>query len=165
MRGDASLNVRAEAARGLGQLRQARWAPELARLLRERSYWDILKSGAIQGLASLKDRRFLGVLKRACLPAGGYPGRAWALRSLPPFGAVDPGLVAFIAGFLGERDDRVSLAAALALGRMEDERAIPHLERCRDATASCRLKTYAEESIARIRNGSEASSKKKAARR
>lgn len=104
-------------------------------------------------------------MKRASLPAAGYPARAWAIRSLPPFGAVDPGLVAFIAGFLADRDDRVSLAAAHALGRMEDERAIGHLERCRDATLSCRLKTYADESIARIRGGSEASPKKKPSRR
>ena len=66
-------------------------------------------------------------------------------------GATNPCL----CGHLEDPDERVGYTAAQTLGRTEDERALPALERMRDRHPSVRLKTYAQEAIARIRAGSE----------
>ncbi|MBI4425883.1 MAG: M1 family metallopeptidase [Elusimicrobia bacterium] len=161
--GDRSIHVVAEAARVLGSLKDPRQLGHVRRQLKERSYMDVVQSGAIMGLAATRDPSRAPELWRCCRPPFTYPARAYAVRSLSQFSAADRRVVGWLSGLLADPDERVVLAAVSALGRTEDERAIPALERLRGKTENSRVKTYCEESLARIRQGSEP--KKKPSRR
>jgi HEAT repeat protein len=61
-------------------------------------------------------------------------------------------VVPWITEAAQDPDERVTLAAVSALGQLEDERALPTLEKLK-THPNQRVRVYAEEAIARIRPG------------
>ena len=168
MRGDASLHVRAEAARALGALRDARHIPALRAQLNRRSYWDILAAGAVGGLAATRDAKALPALRSACRPPFGYPTRAHAVRALGQFAglaeAVVPELCAMLEKALAQSDERIAMAVLAALSSAGDRRAIGPVKKAIEHPDS-RVKTYAQEALARIRGDSEKEPSAKASKK
>lgn len=158
---DPSLHVQAEAARALGGLRDRRFYPHLIAKTRERCYRDIVPGGALQGLANAMDPALLPVLRRHSRGPGSCPGRLYAIRALAQFSGISSRVIPWLGGYVADEDERVSMTAIAALGQTGDERALPVLERIRDRTSSCRHRTCAEESIARIRAGAGDTAKKR----
>ncbi len=162
---EKSLHVQAEAARVLGEWCDPRYFATLKAKLREPSYLDILRSAAIEALARTRDSSMLPELLRASRPPYSYHSRAYAIRALAQLTSLSDTVVEHLGGLLDDPDERVNLAVLAALGRTDDERAIPILERVRDTSDNSRLRTYAEESLARIRGSLEPSKEASAAAR
>jgi len=135
---DREADVRAEAARALGELDDPRSVEALSRALRTDESAEVRKMAA-WALGEIEDP--------AAVPALDYAIRndvdievrrmaAWALGEIESPEAVD-GLGAAI----GDSDLEVRMAAAWALGEIEDPRAVPWLERAlRDASPGVRRK-------------------------
>lgn len=157
---DSSLHVVAEACRGLGALRDARWRGLLESKLKENSYRDIISSGALSGIAASRDPKALELLRRASRPPHGYYHRAQALRSLAQYAPISSEVVPWICELAFDPDERFNLLAIATLGQLEDERALPTLEKLQNDPNS-RVRTYADEAIARIRAGIEPKGPKK----
>ncbi|MBI5201200.1 MAG: M1 family metallopeptidase, partial [Elusimicrobia bacterium] len=158
---DRSIHVVAEAARVLGGLKDSRSLSLVRRALREDSYMDTIQSGAILGLTAAKDPALAAELRRCTKPPFTYPARAYAVRGLSGLASADRRVIGWLGELLSDPDERVVLGVVSALGRTEDERALPHLEGVRDKTRNSRLKTYAEEAIARVRQGGDGPPKKR----
>jgi HEAT repeat protein len=161
---DPSLHVQAEAARSLGALRDPSYTGALKALLRKTSYWDIVSGGAISGLGASRDLKALPALESACRPGASYPARAYALRAYGGYAHADervvPKLAALLKSLVRDSDERLAMTAISTLGGCGDFRAVPALEEARKHPNS-RIKTYAEEALARIRGESEAPTEKK----
>ncbi|MEK9145498.1 MAG: HEAT repeat domain-containing protein, partial [Elusimicrobiota bacterium] len=151
MRSDPSLNVRAEAARALGKLREGKWGGALKKLLKEPSYWDILACGAVDGLAQIRDIRLLPALRKAAGPANSHPARSAAVRALASFVRTAPEALSWIAASRDAEDERVARAALQALSSAGDPASLPVLEAFLKRTPHQRLKVQAEEAIARLK--------------
>jgi aminopeptidase N len=72
-RRDASYLVEAEAARALGRTRQPAAFEALVSMLDRPSWFDVVRAGAIEGLAALRDERAVAPLHARVRP--GYPQR------------------------------------------------------------------------------------------
>ena len=116
---------------------------------------DVIRSGAILGRSALRDPALASELWRCSRPPFTYPARAYAVRGLSQLAAGDKRVIGWLTSLLQDPDERVVLGVVSSLGRTEDERALPGLEALRDRTQNSRVKTYCEEAIARIRQGSE----------
>ncbi|MEQ1919721.1 MAG: HEAT repeat domain-containing protein, partial [Elusimicrobiota bacterium] len=75
------------------------------------------------------------------------------------YASVTPDAVPALLKLLAEPDERISLIACAALGRMNDERALPQLEKAAKSAGNPRIRVYATESIARIKAGAKTKSK------
>ncbi|MCX5788003.1 MAG: M1 family aminopeptidase [Elusimicrobia bacterium] len=157
---DRSIHVVSEAARLLGTMKDAKLLAHVRGRLQERSYMDVIRSGAILGLAAAKDPAQAPLLWKLARPPYTYPARAHAVRGLSGLASGEPKVIGWLATLLDDPDERVVLSVVSALGRTEDERALPALEKLRDKTELSRLKTYCDEAIARIRQGAETPKKK-----
>ncbi|HVE11884.1 MAG TPA: M1 family aminopeptidase [Elusimicrobiota bacterium] len=162
LRSDSSYHVRAEAARALGALRDSRHVGDLKTAMRAPSYWDIVAGGAIQGLAATRRPEALRAVQAACRSPYGYPARAYAIRAVGQFAGareeVVPFLTKLLEDILKESDERLAMAVISTLGSTGDFRALQALEKAR-THADSRIKTYAEEAIARIQGESEPAEK------
>lgn len=151
-RKDASLNVEAEACRALGNLRAQRWTPLLRRCLSKKGYRDMVGSAALGALGALREPRALAELMRATRPPSSFWRRVTALRGLVDYAAVSNEVVPRLCELLEDADERLALYAAAALGQLEDERAVPALEKARKGP-NARVRVYADEALARIQVG------------
>lgn len=159
LRSDPSIHVQAEAARTLGKLHSKKAVRLLRPNLRKHSYWDVIRGGAIQGLASTRDLAALPVLEKLTGPATSYPARAYAVRALGEFTQASDRVVPRFLSLLKDPDDRIVLAALSQLGEAQDERALKPLEELKARAANERIVTYADEALGRIRAGIEPSGK------
>ena len=152
---DASYHVEAEAARSLGRLKD----PSLIRMLEgnltKRSWLDVVRSGALAGLAGTRDPKVLPILKRWLKPGAELTARSSAARGLAAFHTQDPDVIHALIPYLEDKDERLRLTVISALGETGDVRAVPALEKARDDQANLRIKTYCDEAISRLRNGIE----------
>ncbi|MBI4348034.1 MAG: HEAT repeat domain-containing protein, partial [Elusimicrobia bacterium] len=158
---DPSIHVVCEAARVLGALKDSRQLPLVRAKLKERSYMDTIQTGAILGLSAAKDPALGPELRRCARPPFTYPARAYAVRGLSQLASADRRVLAWLAELLEDPDERVVLGVVSALGRTEDERALPALEALKGRTRNSRVKTYCDEAIARIKQGTDGPPKKK----
>ncbi|MBI3548040.1 MAG: HEAT repeat domain-containing protein [Elusimicrobia bacterium] len=159
---DPSIHVVAEALRTLGSTRDSRFLPLLRSKLAEKSYWDVVQAGAIQGLANLRDPNVLPLLLKMSRPPTSCPARLYAIRALASFASQESRVVPWLCENLDDRDERVGFTACQVLGRIEDERAVPALRKAREKTRSVRLQTYADEAVVRILAGAEGGAAAKA---
>ena len=157
-RSDDSILVEAEAARALGGLGQRRWLPLVKAALDKSSYRDLIGTGGVAGLAATRDPGVLKTLRRYSRPPHNFLRRAQAIKGLAEYAAVSQNALPWICEAAADPDERVTLAAVLSLGHLEDERALPTLEKLRKHP-NTRVRVYAEEAIARIRAGLEPKAK------
>ncbi|OGR84011.1 MAG: hypothetical protein A3J74_10880 [Elusimicrobia bacterium RIFCSPHIGHO2_02_FULL_57_9] len=159
-RRDPSLHVQAEACRALGALRDPKWLPLLRSKLKERSYRDVVSSGALSGLASSRDVSALEILRRNSLPPHSAYHRLTAIRALSDYYKIWPDAVPWICNLITDPDERVNLYAITLLGQLEDERALGALQTAQKDPNS-RVRAYADEAVEKISAGIEAKNNKK----
>jgi aminopeptidase N len=123
---DDSYLVEAEAARALGRTRQVAAFDTLLDLLERPSWFDVVRAGAIDGLAALRDDRAVPHL--AARVRYGHPQRARraAILSLPKL-AGDRKTRESLEQLLEDSDPILRIDVVRALGEMGDAKARPAL--------------------------------------
>ena len=119
---DESFLVEAEAARALGRTRQAAAFDTLVELLDRPSWFDVVRAGALDGLAALRDERAVSQLTDRT--RYGHPPRArrTAVLNLPKL-AVDRKARETLEHLLEDRDPLLRLDVARALGDLGDAKS------------------------------------------
>jgi aminopeptidase N len=125
--GDASVFVEAEAARALGKVHPAGAFAVLEKMLARPAFQDVIRSGALDGLAALKDAKAWPLLVEATKP--GQPPFArraavGALARLAEFVEKKSEAVERIGRLLRDDSFRVRLAAIAAAQTLGDERLV-----------------------------------------
>lgn len=82
---DASYLVRAEACRSLGATRAPAGRPVLERALRQKSWAEVVRAGALDGLGKLGDETALGLVLKQSEYGNPPRARRAAVRALPKF--------------------------------------------------------------------------------
>ena len=140
---DDSYLVEAEAARAMGRTRQVAAFETLVDLLERPSWFDVVRAGAIDGLAALRDDRALPHL--GARTRYGHPPRARraAIMALPKL-ASDRKTRESLEQLLDDGDPLLRIDAVRALGELGDAKARPalrdHLETDLDARVRRRIR-------------------------
>ncbi len=125
-RRDDSYLVEAEAARALGRTRQAAAFDVLVDLLDRPSWFDVIRAGAIEGLAALRDERALPHLAARSRPGHPQRARRAAVLALPKITG-DRKTREGLELLLDDPDPILRMEVVRALGDMGDTRARPAL--------------------------------------
>ena len=154
---DASIHVRGEVARVLGQLRSPLARPACEALLSESSWGEVLRARALEGLGSSAEAAVLELL----LSWTGLerPSRARAAAAAALVRLADD--VESVRRVVAERliqlaDDtnyRVQVAAIHALGVLRDPRSSPLLLRLHASAGDARCRRLAWEALQGVREG------------
>jgi aminopeptidase N len=136
---DPSYLVEAEAARALGATRQQLAFDTLIEMLDRPSWADVVRSGAIDGLAALRDERALPHL--LARTRYGVPTRARraAIRALPRLSSERRTREA-IEELLDEKDPYLRVDVVLALADLGDSKARPALSRAMEREQDGRVR-------------------------
>ncbi|TBR23322.1 hypothetical protein EPO15_06200 [bacterium] len=148
---DPSIHVRGESLRALGRAKDPAYYPVLRAALKKPSYWNVVRSSAVQALSLTRDPAVLPDLLKAAKAPTPFQVRLNALRALSTWHQYDESVIPVIAGSLYSQDERVQMTAVSCLGDTGDARAIPHLEKLRDATVDTRVKTYCAEALSKLK--------------
>jgi aminopeptidase N len=123
---DESYLVEAEAARALGRTKQPSALDVLVDLLERPSWFDVIRAGAIDGLAALRDDRALPHLSARVRYGQPQRARRAAILSLPKLSA-DRRTREAIELLLDDPDPILRIDVVRALGEMGDVKARPAL--------------------------------------
>jgi aminopeptidase N len=123
---DESYLVEAEAARALGRTRQVAGLDVLVDLLERPSWFDVVRVGAIDGLAALRDDRALPHLSARVRYGQPQRARRAAIMSLPKL-AADRRTRETLELLLDDPDPILRIDVVRALGEMADTKARPAL--------------------------------------
>jgi len=154
-----SLLVRAEATRALGRLDFNKYRGIIEKNLKAVTYRDGVAAAAVSAIAVSRDPGAARKLLSLVRPTNRFGVRIAAIRGLAEYASVEAGAVPALLGLLEESDERVSLIACAALGRTNDERALPALETAAKSAGNPRIRVYATEAAARIKAGAKTKSK------
>ena len=136
---DQSYLVEAEAARALGRTRQAVAFDVLLEILERPSWFDVIRAGAIDGLAALRDERAFSHLSARV--RYGHPPRARraAALSLPKLSS-DRKTRETLEQLLDDADPLLRIDVARALGDLGDPKARPALRERLDVDLDARVR-------------------------
>ncbi|HEU4405565.1 MAG TPA: M1 family aminopeptidase [Polyangiaceae bacterium] len=151
--GDESYSVEAEAARALGATRQPLAFDVLVELLDRPSWAELVRAGAIDGLAKLRDERAVPHL--LLRTRYGQPPRARraAARALAAFGP-DRRTREVLEALLDDVDPHVRNDAAISLGELGDQHAQPALTRALDREGDARVRRRLREAHTELSSSS-----------
>jgi aminopeptidase N len=143
---DSSYLVEGEAAHALGRTRQAGAFDVLVDLLERPSWFDVVRTGAIEGLAALRDDRAVPHL--AARVRYGHPSRARraAILALPKL-AWDRKVRETLEQQLEDPDPLLRIDAVRALGELGDPKARPALRDRLDSDLDPRVRRRIREAI------------------
>lgn len=143
---DDSYLVEAEAARALGRTKQPAVFDVLVDLLERPSWFDVVRAGAIDGLAALRDDRALSHL--AARVRYGHPQRARraAVLSLPKI-ASDRKTREMLEQLLDDADPILRLDVARAIGELGDVKARTALRERLDVELDARVRRRIREAM------------------
>ncbi len=149
---DESYLVEAEAAKALGSTRQSIAFDALVEVLDRPSWADVIRSGAIDGLAGLRDERAVPhLLARARYGAPTRARRA-AIRALPKISS-ERRVREAIEEFLEDSDPYLRVDVALALGDLGDSKARPALHRAMERELDGRVRRRIREVLRDLAGG------------
>ena len=143
---DLSYWVQAEACRALGHTRQPEALEVLQRRLKEESHADMVRSGAYDGLAALRELAAVAWLRdgtRYGMPARGRRAAVAALSRLGEGRAVREHL----EDLLDDADFNIRAEAARALMQFGDSRAVPAINRRLDVEQDGRATRVMREAV------------------
>jgi aminopeptidase N len=123
---DESFLVESESARALGRIRQTAAFDTLVDLLERSSWFDVVRAGAIDGLAALRDDRALSHLSARVRYGHSPRTRRAAILALPKI-ASDRKTREILEGLLEDADPIVRIDVVRALGELGDAKARPAL--------------------------------------
>ncbi len=153
---DESYYVAATAASSLGQTKSDRAHAKLVSTLDRDSHMDVIRSGALQGLAELKTKESREVISR--WTEYGLPQRAResAVAALGRAGEDHKPTFELLSDLLDDPWYRTRLGAAGALRRLTADTALPALQRMVDRELDGRVVRTARQAISAIRAGKNA---------
>jgi aminopeptidase N len=136
---DSSYLVEAEAARALGRTRQTAAFEVLLEVLERPSWFDVIRAGAIDGLAALRDDRAFSHLTARL--RYGHPPRARraAVLSLPKISS-DRKTREALEQLLDDGDPLLRIDVVRALGELGDPKARPALRERLDVDLDARVR-------------------------
>jgi aminopeptidase N len=143
---DDSYLVEGEAARALGRTRQAAAFETLVDLLERPSWFDVVRAGAIDGLAALRDERAIPHL--SARTRYGHPTRARraAIVALPKL-ASDRKTRESLEALLDDPDPVLRIDVVRALGEIGDGKARPALRDRLDIDLDARVRRRIREVV------------------
>ncbi len=136
---DASYLVEGEAARALGRTRQVDAFETLVELLDRSSWFDVVRAGAIDGLASLRDERAVPHLRARVRYGQPMRMRRASVLALPKISS-DRETRETIEDVLEDRDPILRVDAVRALGDLGDGKARPALSACLETELDSRVR-------------------------
>jgi aminopeptidase N len=152
---ERSYLAEAEAIRTLGHMKDPSLLGLLKDLLHRESWNDILRSAAVDAIASLQLAESMTILKEYSR-YGRHPNtRMTAIRRLGALGRGRDDVQQYLIELLKDPYLLVQLTVVRALGSSADERATDALLRYTKGDLDGRLKRTAEEAVRRIRKGME----------
>jgi aminopeptidase N len=125
---DPSYYVVAEAAKALGQTEAPDAFDTLSPLLKQDSWQDIIKGGALSGIAALKNPNALEIGLRYAAPGNRMSLRGTAFQMLATIGRGDERALKALTDALKEPSPQIMFSAIQAIGALGDPRAAPALE-------------------------------------
>jgi aminopeptidase N len=125
---DASYLVEAEACRSAGRTRQSGALTVLQSSLRRKSWADVVRVGALDGLSQLNDDRAVGPVRQRTLYGVGDRERRAAIAALSRL-SNDRKVRQHLEDLLEDSDAHVRQDVASALQTIGDVRAVPALRR------------------------------------
>jgi aminopeptidase N len=143
---DASYLVEGEAARAMGRTRQVAGFDVLVDLLERPSWFDVVRAGALDGLAALRDDR--AVAHVSARLRYGYPQRARraAILALPKL-ASDRKTREALEQLLDDADPMLRIDAVRALGELGDAKARAALREKLDTDLDARVRRRIREVV------------------
>ncbi|HEU4533443.1 MAG TPA: HEAT repeat domain-containing protein, partial [Polyangiaceae bacterium] len=144
--GDVSYAVAGEAAKSLGATRQPAAFDALVELLDRPSWGELVRAGALEGLAKLRDERALPLLLERSRYGQPPRARRAATRALAAFGP-DRRAREGLEALLDDVDPHVRNDAAIALGELADAQAQPALARALELEGDGRVRRRLREAI------------------
>jgi len=145
-----SYTVPAEVCRTLGKTKDPSVEPLLHSMLNRESWTDIIRAGAIEGLAHLHGMESLDLLIKYASPGYYERTRMMAIRHLGIYGKGHKKALDFLIEAARDKYALIQLAAVSSLGFMQDERAIPVLEELIKEGHDSRVQRAAEDAIKSI---------------
>jgi aminopeptidase N len=143
LRRDASYFVEAEAAHAIGKTRSRKAFALLERALEKPSFNEVIRGGALRGLAELGDERALPLLLAWTAYGKPSPAREAAVEALGKLGHLDRRVRRRLVDLLDDKDFYVRRAAIGALRELRDTEAVEALERLASEDVDGRLKSEA----------------------
>jgi aminopeptidase N len=128
IKNDPSYFAVAEAARALGQSGAPQAFDVLVDLLKQDSWQDTIRSGALAGLAYLNDPRALEIALNYAAPGNSVNARAEALGMLGRLGKGNDRALEMLIAALKDQSLPILFKAVQAIAALEDPRALPALE-------------------------------------
>lgn len=141
---DASYAVEAEAARSLGNTRQPIAFDTLIEVIDRPSWADVIRAGAIDGLAALRDERAVPHLSARTRYGVATRARRAAIRALPKFTS-DRKTREVLEDLLEDADPHLRVDVALALGELGDGKSRGALSRALDRELDGRVRRRVRE--------------------
>jgi aminopeptidase N len=163
--GDESYLVEAEAARTVGKTRSAKAFDVLQKALEKDSFLNVIRSGAMDGLAQLRDERGLPIAKEWTKYGKPEQVRSGALMAVAKLGEDKKETVEFLTEFLHDPSFRVRMRVIDALETLDDAKAAGALQeqshreldgrprrRMREAATALRESAKAKEQNRKLRD-------------
>ncbi len=145
-RKDPSYAVESEAARALGKTRQKTAFSALTALLDKGSWGDLVRMGALDGLAALRDENAVPLVAERTRYGHPTRGRRAAISALGELGE-GKRLREQLEALLEDRDPHVRSDVVSALVRLNDTRARPALRRALEHELDGRVKRRLREAL------------------
>ncbi|HXX70088.1 MAG TPA: HEAT repeat domain-containing protein [Polyangiaceae bacterium] len=143
---DDSYLVEAEAARALGRTRQTAAFETLVDLLDRPSWFDVVRAGAIDGLAALRDDRAVSHLAARVRYGHSPRARRAAILSMPKI-ASDRKTREMLEQLLDDSDPIVRIDVARAVGELGDVNARPALRERLELELDARVRRRIREAL------------------
>jgi aminopeptidase N len=125
---DPSYYVVAEAAKALGQTEAPGALDTLSALLKQDSWQDAIRGGALSGIAALKTPGAMEIGLKYAAPGNRVSLRATAFQMLATVGKGDERALKTLTDGLKDPSLQVVFSAVQAIGALGEQRAIPALE-------------------------------------
>jgi aminopeptidase N len=154
---DPSYFVEGEANASLGATRRPQAFAVLSESAGRESHLDVVRVGALSGMAGLKDERAWPVLKTCAGPGGPPQGRMAALRAMALMAkGREPyryDIREIIEGYLHDSDFFVKFGAILALETLQEPAAAEAVERTGFREADGRIRMNCRDIAKKLRTG------------
>ncbi len=149
--GDESYMVEAELARSLGATRRPAVYETLIATLDRRSWRDVVRGGAIDGLRALRDLRAIDHVTPFIAKGAGLTVRRAALACLGELGEHNVVVRERLEALLDEDDPVMTPSVADALVRLREPAVAGALSRCAEHSHDGRVRRAARESLRAVR--------------
>ena len=145
--GDASWLVEGELLRSAGRTRRAAVYDALVAALGRESWREVLRAGAVDGLAALRDPRAGEVLLKLLVPGASPVVRRAVVDALAELGDARREVREAIEGLLDEDDPYVVPDALRALAKLKDAGSVDAVSRLLRRTDDGRVRRAAREAL------------------